>query len=225
MSTAQPRETLQRLTQTIVKLIGGNPTVVVDLIFDVLQHIPVVKSLPGMYEVLDYEAQVELLDSKGQKAVYTKRQHVRFLQDNIIAYRDTAWGDGDIFADYQCSPGVEVDRYREGHRYNILISLRETKQRDDEATLYIRRKIKNGFRGHVESFQTEIDHRTKQMELSVIFPKKRLPSEVALIEQNTSRTTILDSKQRHILSDGRHKYFWKTQSARLYEAYILRWKW
>lgn len=225
MSTSQSRVSLQRIIQSIIKIISGNPAAVVNVLFDVLQQIPVVKSLPGMYEVLDYEAQLELRDSKGHKAVYTKRQHVRFLQDNIIAYQDTAWGDGNIFADYECSPGKEVDRYREGHRYNILISLRETKQRDDEATFHIRRKIRNGFTKAVEDFQIEIDHRTRQLEMSVVFPKKRLPSEVLLIEQNTSRTTTLDSKHRHTLSDGRHKYFWKTQSARLYEAYIMRWRW
>src|SRR5689334_2807497 len=45
----------------------------------------------GMYEVLEYEAQLELLDLKGKKAVYSKRQRVRFLQDHIIAYQDQAW--------------------------------------------------------------------------------------------------------------------------------------
>ncbi len=38
----------------------------------------------GMYEVLEYACRLELLDLKGQQAVYTKRQKVRFLQDGII---------------------------------------------------------------------------------------------------------------------------------------------
>lgn len=225
MSIAPSRVSTQRLIHPLIKLISGNPSLVVDLVFDILQRIPIARSLPGMYEVLDYEAQLELLDTKGHTAIYTKRQHVRFLQDNVIAYQDKAWGDGNIFADYQCSPGKEVDRYREGHRYNILISLRETKQRNDEVTFNIRRKIRDGFKREVEEFQSDIDHRTRQLELSVIFPNNRLPEEVTLIEQNTSRTTTLDSDHREILSDGRYKYFWKTKSARLYEAYILRWKW
>lgn len=225
MNTPPVRVSIQKLIQTLLKLISGNSAAIVDVLFDVLQRIPIVKSLPGMYEVLDYEAQLELLDTKGHTAIYTKRQQVRFLQDNVFAYQDKAWGDGDIFAAYQCSPGVKVDSYREGHRYNILISLRETKQRDDEVTFHIRRKIRDGFKRAVEEFQTDIDHRTRQLALSVVFPKQRLPTEVALIEQNTSRTTILDSSQHLVLPDGRHKYIWKTQAARLYEAYILRWKW
>lgn len=225
MPNSQVRDSIQRLTQILIKFISGNPTVIVDLVFDILQHIPVVKSLPGMYEVLDYEAQLELLDTKGHNALYTKRQKVRFLQDNVIAFEDKAWGDGDIFAEYQCSPGIEVDRYQEGHRYNILISLRETKQRDDVMTFHISRKIRDGFTQATESFQTEIDHRTKRLELSVIFPEKRLPTEVVLIEQNTGHTLTLDHDQRYILPDGRQRYFWITQTAQLYEAYILRWKW
>lgn len=44
----------------------------------------------GMYEVLDYETTLELLDPKGHKASFTKREKVRYLQDNIIAYQDQA---------------------------------------------------------------------------------------------------------------------------------------
>ena len=40
----------------------------------------------GMYEVLDYETTLELLDRQGKNAIVNKRQKVRYLQDNIIAY-------------------------------------------------------------------------------------------------------------------------------------------
>jgi hypothetical protein len=49
----------------------------------------------------------------------------------VIAFEDYAWGDGDVLAEYKCSPGFEADRYLEGDRWNILISLRETKHRGD----------------------------------------------------------------------------------------------
>lgn len=215
----------QRIFSTILKVLVSNPSVMLDLLFDVLQRIPVVKSLPGMYEVLDYKAQLTLKDKRGAVAVYSKQQRVRFLQDNIIAFQDQAWGDGEIFAAYQCSPGVEVDRYRDGHRYNILISLRETKHRDDQLTFHIQRTIKDGFTQEVEEFQTEVDHRTRQMRLSVVFPTTRLPTSVKLIEQNTKRSQDLDSRHRYILPDGNHEYVWQTDKARLYEAYIIRWVW
>ena len=53
----------------------------------------------GMYEVLEHEVILELLDVKGNKAKVEKHQKVKFLQNNIIAYQDQGWGDGKIFVD------------------------------------------------------------------------------------------------------------------------------
>jgi hypothetical protein len=32
------------------------------------------------------------------------------MQDNVIAYQDQAWGDGEILLNYRCTPGTPVDR-------------------------------------------------------------------------------------------------------------------
>ncbi len=48
----------------------------------------------GMYEVLDYESALELLDVHGRRARFSKREKVRYLQNNIIAYQDQTGGDG-----------------------------------------------------------------------------------------------------------------------------------
>lgn len=103
-------------------------------LFDLYQLIR--QRLPGntdMYEILEYESTLELCDTKGSTAIFQKRQRVKFLQNNIIAFEDYVWGDGEIMADYKCSPGVVADRYQEGDRWNILISLRETKSKKPQA--------------------------------------------------------------------------------------------
>lgn len=71
----------------------------------------------GLYEVLSCEVTLSLVDVKGREAIYRKVQKVRFLQDHVIAYEDQAWGDGNLFADYKCSPGIPVDRYQDGNRW------------------------------------------------------------------------------------------------------------
>jgi hypothetical protein len=180
---------------------------------------------PGLYEVLEHEATLELCDSQGREVIYRKRQKVRFLQNNIIAYQDKAWGDGEIFAEYRCSPGVPVDRYREGHYFRILISLRQTKQRGDIEEFHIERKILNGFTRHVEDLQTEIDHRTHQLTLHMIFPPDRLPKSLTWIEQKRARTTPIGVEHLQKLPDGRRQVTWSTNTPRLFEAYILRWEW
>lgn len=57
----------------------------------IVRHFP-----KGPYEVLEYESTPELLDPEGKHATFTKRERVRYLQDNIIAYQDQAWGDGEV---------------------------------------------------------------------------------------------------------------------------------
>jgi len=83
----------------------------------------------GIYEVLEHHTTLELQDPQGEVAVVERRQTVRFLQDNVEAISDHAWGDGELFAEYTCSPGVPVDFYKDGSRYTTLISLRQTMSR------------------------------------------------------------------------------------------------
>lgn len=213
------------LLDDMIKVIEGNRLALIDFLFNILQRLPLLKSLPGMYELLVFKAELELMDDKGRTEIYRKIQKVRFIQDNIIACQDRARGDGNIFANYKCSPGIEVDRYREGHRYNVLISLRETKQRDDEETLQIEHTICNGFVTATESLQVEVNHRTRHLDFRVTFPASGLPTRVSLIEQNNNHAIDLDRKHCQHLLDGRYEYVWKTANPRLFESYIMRWEW
>src|SRR5215213_4897451 len=58
----------------------------------------------GMYEVLEYESVLELMDKRGRLATLQKRKRVRYLQNHIIAYQDYGWGDGAQFLDYRVKP-------------------------------------------------------------------------------------------------------------------------
>ena len=136
----------------------------------------------GLYEVLDYESTLELHDRLGKSATFKKREKVRYLQDNIIAYQDHAWGDGEILIDYQCKPGIPVDQYRPGQKTYILISLREVKSRGDVDDYNIEWGIRNGFIRNTEQWETEIRHRTKRLKIQVIFPKSR-PPKTALLKE------------------------------------------
>jgi len=124
----------------------------------------------GMYEVLEYETTLELHDPKGKKSTLKKREKVRYLQDNIIAYQDQAWGDGEILIDYRCTPGEPVDRYKPGRKTYILISLREVKHRGDVDVFNIEWGIREGFMRDRELWETEIRYRTKRLKVKVILP-------------------------------------------------------
>lgn len=179
----------------------------------------------GMYEVLEYESRLELLDKKGKRAKFSKRELVRYRQNNILAYQDHAWGDGEILLDYRCTPGKVVDRHRPGHRTFLLISLREPKQRGDEDEFHIEWGIRNGFIRSSELWETEIRHRTGSMKTSVIFPQARPPQTVWLEENNRrKRVTILEESAQE-LADGRWEISWQTKKPQLNERYQLHWIW
>ena len=179
----------------------------------------------GMYETLEYESTLELHNSKGTKATFKKRKKIRYLQDNIIAYHDHAWGDGRILLNYRTSRGKAVDRYRSGYKTYILISLREVKNRDDIDEFNIQWDIGDGFLTEDGYWSTDISQRTKHVKMSVIFPKARPPLQLLIEESNRKRTKMLGPDAKKRLPDGRWKVTWETDKPRLFEVYVLRWIW
>ena len=182
-------------------------------------------ALRGMYAVTEYESTLELLDVNGREAIFQKRQQVRYLQDHIIAYQDQAWGDGRILQNYRCVPGYPVDRYQLGHKTLILISLREVKQRGDVDEFNIQWGIQNGFRKSQESWETEINHRTKHLRMQVIFPKDRPPLRRVCIEASSQIVHPISGEFQQRLPDGRSQMIFEIDRPRLNERYILKWDW
>lgn len=179
----------------------------------------------SLYQVNSLDIGLELCRADGSDAIYTKRSRVRFLQDHVTAYRDQAWGEGILFSEYSCAPGIPVDHYCEGDRWYTLISLRESKSRGDVEDLYIRRRIKNGFPYDDEFFFAKIDHPTQHLTLSVIFPKERLPKKLFVTEQNAKRTQELSGEYVDVLPDKRLLARWEVEKPKRYETYVLRWQW
>jgi hypothetical protein len=178
-----------------------------------------------MYEVLSYEATLELLDTRGRWARFEKREQVRYLQDHILAYQDHAWGDGEILLHYRCMPGTAVDRYRPGQKTYILISLREVKARGDVDEFTIEWRMRNCFRRRLELWETEVSHRTKQLSVRIIFPEARPPTRAWVVEQLQRRSSPLEQAARRQLPDGRWLIHWATAAPRLHERYLLQWEW
>lgn len=179
----------------------------------------------GMYEVLKHESTLEILDRQGKRARFQKNQKVRYLQNNIIAFQDQGWSDGQSLLDYQCSPGVVVDQYRPGQKTYVLISLRESKQRGDEDEFHIQWNLRYAFRRSQEQWETEISHRTRQLLVRLIFPQARPPVRVWLEEYLRRRTRLLSESVLQQLPDGRWQVEWKIKRPRLHERYALKWEW
>ncbi len=179
----------------------------------------------GVYEVLEYECRLELLDKEGKTALIHKREKIRFLQNNIIAYQDQAWGNGKILVAYRCSPGVPVDQYQIGPKTYVLISLRNVRNKGDVDEFKIEWKMKNGFLKHTGFWGTSINHRTNKMNVQIVFPKNRPPLKLSIFESNRQSAHILDKNSQQKLPDGRWMIVWENTNPCLYENYILRWEW
>ena len=178
-----------------------------------------------MYEVLNYESTLEILDKDGEEAIFTKKEEVKFLQNNVFAFQDQAWGDGRILLDYQCSPGIPVDFYRSGHKTYILISLRDVKQKSDIVTFYIQWKIRNGFLKDNGFWASDINHCTKRIKINIIFPRERPPRILSITESSHLKTRELSRESFIKLPDKRWQVIWEKRNPKIYEHYILKWEW
>ena len=157
-------------------------------------------------------------------AIYYKRQKVRFLQNNVIAFQDQAWEMAIFLQSINVrlgSGGSLPGR----HRYRILISLRQSKQGGDIEAFHIQRTIRNGFTKPTEDLQTEIDHKTKVMTMTVIFPETRWMKRIALIEQKSARIIEIGTEHIRKLPDGRQQVQWQLAYPKQFEAYFLHWEW
>jgi len=182
-------------------------------------------SKPGMYEVLEYESTLEILDNEGRVGKFNKVEKVKFLQNNIIAIQDQVWGYKKEITNYECSPGVPVDFYTFGHKTFVVISLREVKSKNDEEQLIMQWDIKGKPIGSQGFWETYIDSYTSLMNQKIIFPKKRPPISIWVVEGKHKKNVELDKNKITQLPDKRWQIIWIKKNPRLNETYVIMWKW
>ena len=159
---------------------------------------------------------LELKDRRGKKAMVSKYEKVRYLQNNIMAYQDQAWGEGEILRNYRCTPGVPVDHYDLGYKTIILISRREDKNRGEEDEYRIQWGIRRGFTRSMGYWATEISHHTQRIRVQVIFPPNRPPMEASILEKNRQHVIALRRDSISQLANKKWTLRWK-----LYEPMFL----
>ncbi len=178
--------------------------------------------LRPLYEVKDYQAGLEVLDDKGRRAVYTKRERLRFLRSNVTAFYNYGWGGGQSFASHRVHPGRIVEREVIGSRHRSLVLLPQPKHAGEEMTFSVRRLWKNVLKGHQGYLEMELYHPTRRAALKVILPRTR-PATSAWLADARHQSSI--HVRPTTMSDGRQKLQWATTGVQVGDRYTLEWVW
>ena len=180
---------------------------------------------PGMYEVMDYQSTLEILDPRGMVAKFNKTEKVRFLQDNVIAIQDNLWGIRKNIYGYQCAPGVPVDFYASDHKTSVVISLRKIYSSKDELDLNMQWYLKGNPLGNSGSWCTHINRYTHKIKLNIRFPAERPPIKIWINEGNKKRITALGKESITQLSDKQWEIYWEKNNPVMFETYTMKWEW
>jgi hypothetical protein len=180
----------------------------------------------GLYEILHDEDEWDLFDTTGGEAKLKKTRAIRFLQDEVFAIRDHAWGSGDVdlVDTYSCTPGQRVDAFWYGDRHHIIVSLREIKMRKDVGTYTITRTFRNSYLKDSEWLSAEIIHPTRSLTLRAVFPKER-PPQGLWIKQRSKGDRSKRSISSKAREDGRQVVEESIRRPRHGEEYIIGWDW
>ena len=178
-------------------------------------------SLP--YEILRYEAAVELYDVDGRRAVYNRRELIKFLHDGVSSLDDYGWGNGIAFAGHDVSPGKLVKRRIVGSRLRSTVQLPKRYHKGDLLTFWVDRLIENGFTGPSECWlEAELYHVTERLSLKVILPPERLVRGAHLVRPGVPGGVGLPTKT---LRDGRQTISYEARRPALGSRYTVVWDW
>jgi hypothetical protein len=176
----------------------------------------------GLYELIKDEHVWDLDDETGRSATVVKHRDVRFLQDDVFALRDYFNGDGIPLDQSTSNPGEVAHYYSEEGRRNVIISLGETKYRDDTETFQITHRLRDSFLEDVEYVRAEVVQDTQVFILTVIFPRRRPATQAFFSRQKDGSREQLQILGR---SDGRQEDSKTIHRPDRKERFVISWHW
>lgn len=188
----------------------------------------------GPYRVLEETVTWEFEDSGGHKAKLIKNQKVRFNY-LAIAHIELASGDGNLFAEFDCSFGHPVgdsdlpnaDKngvLKIANNFGVLILLDPQMARDEEVTLESTRTVIDGFKDKDEWIVHQAAVPSKKTTLKILFPAETAVENVRIEgpkghgERSPRKNELRKEGSRYAVSIGPRSYK-AGQSVR------VRWRW
>ena len=174
------------------------------------------------FEILDMKMALDVVDGRGRTAIYTKREHIRFLRDNITSIYDYGWGTGDAFASHRVKPGHVVERRQVGSRYRSLILLPEPQNKGDEMTFTVRRLWKGSLKGRPNWLEAEVHHNMRHLALGVTLPRGRRMKSARLFDR---KGPMKPDPRVNVTAQGRHRVQAEISKPIVGNCYTLEWDW
>ena len=175
------------------------------------------------YENLLLHLTLDIKDSRGSRAILSRRQRVRFLVEESGVVRDLVWGEGNPMARYGVSGARRLDVVAEGSRRVVLLGLASRPRRGEVAEIEARRLIRGGFKGKTGYFEALVERPTRRLSLQVKFPATRAPRLAHLVVSppgHRARAVAIGYD-----ANGRAFLHWSKSKPLEHRVYSLRWTW
>jgi hypothetical protein len=178
---------------------------------------------PMPYETLWLELVLDLDDPRGERAVLTRRQGVRFLSQGGAVVRELVWGEGEQLVRYHARGARRLAVRPEGSKRAVLLDPDRRPAVGDRLTIESRRTIRGGFRGRSEYCEAYLERPTGRVDLTIIFPAAHPPTRAQLVRATTE--TVLRLVPVRYRADGRAVLRCRLRHPDPATTYSLRWSW
>ena len=167
------------------------------------------------YETIQFDGRLEIGEG-GRVAWFSRRQLIRFLEDDARVFLDRVWGDGVLFAGYETGPTRIIDAIPARRGYVVLLRLPRRIRKGETFEIVTGRKIVGAFADEDAYWELAMSAPTASLSLQV---SSRRARGMRTIHVAAPRLRGVDVRQR------RRSLGLKVDSPALYVPYRLEWRW
>jgi hypothetical protein len=177
---------------------------------------------PVSYETISLDIVLDIEDAGGRRAIYERRQRVRFLAVDSGVVRDLVWGEGDPLARYTATGARRLAVQPDGSRKVVLLGLARRPQRGERVSIRSRRVIINGLTQRQEYCEVLVERPTCRLSMRVLFPRSRPPRDAVLLPSTGGMAYRVPVRYG---ADGRPVLCCSVKKPVPERIYSLRWSW
>ena len=122
------------------------------------------------YETIKFSGRLEIMDSDGRVARFTRHQRVRFLEDGVSVFFDRVWGDGVLFAGYAARHMRILDAIPTRKGYVVPLGLPRPFARGETFDIETERRIVGAFIQPDAYWESAMSAPTDLLTLDVVAP-------------------------------------------------------